>query len=470
MLASNHPDFIEMDAASHTGVDSVRQIIESCTYMPLTGSKKIYLIDEAHMLSKAAFNAFLKILEEPPLSTIFILATTETQKIPETVRSRCFQVLFNPVENTALFDHLEKICTQEDIDAQPDALKLLIRENDGSVRDAINTLEQVRFSGEIITKDLVLKSLGKISETQLHKLFTFIVNQNPKELLEHLQAIQYESLSAQSLWGMVVDLLRSLLWVKYGVAKDEQLISLAENCSVERVHALLQIMWTQESLFLQTPKKHLFLETVLLQMTHQVNIESLQTLVEHCKNAPVQQGLPVPQAHRDVPPRDVFPRGDRPAPQSHHREEITLTDSRWSNFLTDIEKGSNDPLLSSIFKQARFLGQNDDATQVKLQLSGNNSFFRDKIAETREFWESIIKRQFPLFISFSFEEGVIPLKETAPRGVSPRGESSDQAQSQAKKPTSTPINIVNAEKWPKTTLLTQAFSGKLERVETEEAK
>jgi DNA polymerase-3 subunit gamma/tau len=181
MLESNHPDFIEMDAASHTGVDSVRQIIESCTYMPLAGEKKIYLIDEAHMLSKAAFNAFLKILEEPPTATIFILATTEIQKIPDTVRSRCFQVLFNPVKNDILFSHIKSICNSEQIDADDDAISLLVQENDGSVRDTINTLEQVRFSGEKVSKDLVLRSLGKIGETQLNKLLELIINQKPKE-------------------------------------------------------------------------------------------------------------------------------------------------------------------------------------------------------------------------------------------------------------------------------------------------
>lgn len=95
--AGNHPDFIEIDAASNTGVDNVRAILESSSYLPVLGKYKIYLIDEAHMLSKAAFNAFLKLMEEPPQSVLFMLATTESYKIPETVRSRCFQLLFKPI-------------------------------------------------------------------------------------------------------------------------------------------------------------------------------------------------------------------------------------------------------------------------------------------------------------------------------------------------------------------------------------
>ena len=98
MQAMNHPDFIEIDAASHTGVDNVRAIIDAASFVPVLGKKKIYLIDEAHMLSKAAFNAFLKILEEPPISVVFMLATTDPHKILETVTSRCFQLFFEPIE------------------------------------------------------------------------------------------------------------------------------------------------------------------------------------------------------------------------------------------------------------------------------------------------------------------------------------------------------------------------------------
>ena len=108
MLQANHPDFIEIDAASHTGVENVRNILEACSYMPIFGRKKIYLIDEAHMLSKAAFNAFLKILEEPPSSVLFILATTELQKFPQTVLSRCFQIAFKAVDNNSIKKRLKR--------------------------------------------------------------------------------------------------------------------------------------------------------------------------------------------------------------------------------------------------------------------------------------------------------------------------------------------------------------------------
>ena len=140
MQAGKHPDFIEIDAASHTGVDNIRQIIESSSLLPLMGHKKVYLIDEAHMLSKAAFNALLKILEEPPASALFILATTNPLKIIDTVRSRCFQLFFSPVASTPLLQHLKHICSNERIEYQDAALEQIIKHTQGSVRDALNLL------------------------------------------------------------------------------------------------------------------------------------------------------------------------------------------------------------------------------------------------------------------------------------------------------------------------------------------
>jgi DNA polymerase-3 subunit gamma/tau len=112
MRDGNHPDFIEIDAASHTGVDNIRAVIESSSLLPSMGRKRVYLIDEAHMLSKAAFNAALKILEEPPATALFILATTNPHKIIDTVRSRCFQLFITPIPHDSLKNHLIFICKQ----------------------------------------------------------------------------------------------------------------------------------------------------------------------------------------------------------------------------------------------------------------------------------------------------------------------------------------------------------------------
>lgn len=492
MLQSNHPDFIEMDAASHTGVDSVRQIIESCTYMPLSGSKKIYLIDEAHMLSRAAFNAFLKILEEPPSSTIFILATTETHKIPDTVRSRCFQVVFNPVQHTIMLKHLKTICATETITADDDALELLVQENDGSVRDAINTLEQVRFSGEQITKDLVLKSLGKLSDTQLLTLIDAIVDQNPQALLQHIQTIKLETLSPQTTWNMITSLLRSLLWITYGVsqghankATNETLQTLAKKCSLNKIHALLQMMRSQEPLFLQTPQKYLFLEMILLQMCQQVNIEDLETLIEFCKNTSHHQQhvpkqvvapAPIPQTPRQST-QETQPVLSHP--NSHTAQNIPAP---WTSFVNEFEQTCKDPMVLSIFKQAK-IATSDDMTNITLHLSNNSPFLQEKIAETENLWGPIVKKHFTKFRSFAFKTSTLETSTLAPSTLAPStpaqkktiitsnpNSHTTQRPSFQKRPfqsTGRGITISNPEKWPKATLLTKSFSGKLEEVAQE---
>src|SRR5271169_324547 len=142
IMDSRHVDVIEMDAASHTGVDDVREIIENARYRPVSARTKVYIIDEVHMLSKQAFNALLKTLEEPPPHVKFLFATTEIEKVPITVLSRCQRFDLKRIESGELMRHLEKICAAEGVSAEPDALALIARVAEGSVRDALSLLDQ----------------------------------------------------------------------------------------------------------------------------------------------------------------------------------------------------------------------------------------------------------------------------------------------------------------------------------------
>ncbi len=141
-MESRHVDVIEMDAASHTGIDDVREIIENARYRPVSARTKVYIVDEVHMLSKQAFNGLLKTLEEPPEHVKFLFATTEIEKVPITVRSRCIRFDLKRIEAGAMVRHLEKICAAEGVVAEPDALALIARVAEGSVRDALSLLDQ----------------------------------------------------------------------------------------------------------------------------------------------------------------------------------------------------------------------------------------------------------------------------------------------------------------------------------------
>lgn len=154
-------DVVELDAASNNGVESLRQITESVQYPPTVGKYKVYIIDEAHMLTDSAENAFLKTLEEPPAHVIFILATTNPEKIKATIKSRCLTLNFRHVSENDLLDGMRRICQKNAINIEEDALAVIARKADGSVRDALSLLEQCINAGdELITRELVLEYTG----------------------------------------------------------------------------------------------------------------------------------------------------------------------------------------------------------------------------------------------------------------------------------------------------------------------
>jgi DNA polymerase-3 subunit gamma/tau len=147
IIDSRHVDVIEMDAASHTGIDDIREVIENARYRPVSARTKVYIIDEVHMLSKQAFNGLLKTLEEPPAHVKFLFATTEIEKVPLTVRSRCLRFDLKRIEAGAMTRHLAKIAAAEEVAIEPDALALIARVAEGSVRDALSLLDQAIAHG-----------------------------------------------------------------------------------------------------------------------------------------------------------------------------------------------------------------------------------------------------------------------------------------------------------------------------------
>ncbi len=164
-------DVIEMDAASNNGVDSVRDIIEQIKYPPVNGSKKVYIIDEVHMLSPGAFNAFLKTLEEPPPYVVFILATTEVHKLPQTVVSRCMRFDFRLVPTAQIRERVKEVYDGEGIEYEPDALDLIAQAGEGSVRDALSVADRCVKIGEKVTYDDVADVLGTSRKSDIYALF-----------------------------------------------------------------------------------------------------------------------------------------------------------------------------------------------------------------------------------------------------------------------------------------------------------
>lgn len=184
IIASQHPDVVEIDAASHTGIDDVRTILDQLNYAPLLAKYKVYIIDEVHMLSEKAFNAFLKSLEEPPPYVKFIFATTELKKVPLTIVSRCQRFHLQRVQNDTLNAFLTQIANLEQINISPEAIHKITRVSDGSVRDALSLLDQaIAFAPSPIQPDAIQIMLGQINDKGVLDLCRNIVSQDLKQTL-----------------------------------------------------------------------------------------------------------------------------------------------------------------------------------------------------------------------------------------------------------------------------------------------
>ena len=190
IIQSSHPDVVEMDAASNTGVDNVREIIESARYRPLTARYKVFIIDEVHMLSKGAFNALLKTLEEPPEHVKFIFATTEIRKVPVTVLSRCQRFDLRRVEVPVLVDHFARIVGLEGATAEDDALRLIARAAEGSVRDGLSILDQAIAMGSgAVTTEAVRAMLGLADRGRVFDLLELLLSGNTAPALEAFEGL-----------------------------------------------------------------------------------------------------------------------------------------------------------------------------------------------------------------------------------------------------------------------------------------
>ena len=248
-----HPDIIELDAASRTGVDDIRGIIENTHYLPLLGKYKIYIIDEVHMLSTSAFNALLKTLEEPPAHIKFIFATTEIRKIPITILSRCQKFELRRLNHDELTQHLQDILKQENIDSDEDALQLIATHAEGSVRDSLSLLDLVisNTNGTKITKEQTLTLLGYSDNAQIITLFEDIVNGNAPEALTHIKKFYYDGKDLLYIFQQLMELTHNLSKIKlniknlnleYTSSDLEMLSALANKMNIPSLTILWQML------------------------------------------------------------------------------------------------------------------------------------------------------------------------------------------------------------------------------------
>ena len=287
IVNSNHMDILEMDAASKTGIDDIRELIENAKYSPTSAKFKIFIIDEVHMLSKQAFNGLLKTLEEPPPRLKFILATTEVRKIPVTILSRCQRFDLKRVNLEKLFLHLENITKKENGNISDGALKLIARASEGSVRDAISLLDRVLISQSIHNKEIqdqdIRQLLGLADRSKLILLFKEILSGNQIEAINHLKELIDSGLDAKNFLNDILEILYLFnRRINLGPIENDLMISESEIQLINEYSKNLDsqdlgIFWqltikTMDDLRI-VGNENLTLEMYVMQLMHLKNID-----------------------------------------------------------------------------------------------------------------------------------------------------------------------------------------------------
>ena len=225
ITAGQSMDVLEIDAASNTGVDNVRELRDSARYAPSRDRNKIFIIDEVHMLSTSAFNALLKILEEPPPHVVFIMATTEVHKVPKTILSRCQQYVFRTIAAAEIHAHLKDIVAREGVSIDDTGLSYIVRASEGSMRDAQSLLDQIiAFSSQGIEGEDVRDVLGFISNEILDRTITAIAEGNSQDLIETVAVVVDQGLNLPQYARELIGRMRDLLMMKLGL-RDKVLAS-----------------------------------------------------------------------------------------------------------------------------------------------------------------------------------------------------------------------------------------------------
>jgi len=325
----NHMDVLEMDAASRTGVNDIRELLDTVQYQPNTARYKVYIIDEVHMLSRSAFNALLKTLEEPPEHVVFIFATTEIRMVPVTILSRCQRFDLRRIEPHVLIKHLQSIAEQEGARVDEDAMKLLVRAAEGSVRDGISLLDQaISFSEGHITAEVARNMLGLVDKGRILDLAEVIFRGDAAGALEELKAQYNDGAAPQTILMDLSETIHFLSVVKINAKTlDDPTLSPEEKSrglelSSKLSFPVLHRAWQMVLKILQelscSPDHMMAAEMAMIRLTHVAELPTPHEMVKRFSTKmgdqtaketgnPPEEKIPVekvPAERRESPPSD----------------------------------------------------------------------------------------------------------------------------------------------------------------------
>jgi DNA polymerase-3 subunit gamma/tau len=368
---------IEIDAASHTSVENIRDLRENVKYASAEGNYKVYIIDESHMLSQPAFNAFLKTLEEPPTHVVFILATTEPRKIPITVMSRCQHLQFRRIPIDLIRERLRFICDKEKIKAQEEALYLIAANSEGSMRDALTLLDQITSFTENVNVNNVNLLLGITDIEILSQLTEYIINGEKEKIIEKIEFLNNNGTDFKILTRDLIYFLRNILIGKIsysyvfdiGESHSKVIKTLSNITSEEHLILLLKELINAESLIKISLFPRIIFEITLLKLSLLSHFKNITEVIDEYKES-----------------INYTTENDKVTLGNSIKENLVLPDntnltrenlsSIWSKYLEKLEE--RNPLLAMKIKYA---DTQFDNNEIKLIYNGGAVVYADSVKE-----------------------------------------------------------------------------------------
>lgn len=409
VTSSTSVDVIEIDGASNNGVEAVREIRENAKYMPATGTRKIYIIDEVHMLTTAAFNALLKTLEEPPPHVVFIFATTEPHKIPSTILSRCQRFDYRRVTDTQSLTRLEEIAKAEGIEAEPGALALIARAGEGSMRDALSLLDQaIAFSGNKIGIEAVRESIGLIAGHTLIGTLTGIFQRKPLDALKFVDESYQHGHDLRILTRSLIEFLHATLLIQVGasraasaaVSQEEwnELQSVAQLRTTEETEMIFQVLHQGLEWIARSPQPKAVLDVLIIKCA------TADALVYVGENPPSHSPSSKPtstslagagqsklhnsennQTASSPTTNEPIASTQSPSPNSEQKPD-QKSQKTWEGLIDHTRKSR--PLLASILEHATYDGAPSNDKPLLIYFSPQESYFREQL-QSRVYQEQL---------------------------------------------------------------------------------
>lgn len=360
---SNSVDVIEIDGASNRGINEIRDLRESVSYSPAQSRFKVYIIDEVHMLTKEAFNALLKTLEEPPSHVIFIFATTEPRKVPKTVLSRCQRFDFRMLSKQEILKKLRELVKAEKVNATDDALSLIATRAEGAIRDAEGMLEQlISYSEGEITADDVREVFGFIGDKLYTKLFDAIKESRERGIVQAVEEVAQRGYDLREFTTGWINFLRRLLLCKLDIADktstifNKDLTESAGNVSTEFLTAVLNLSTNLEKDIRLINYSPVYLELAMLKMSRIPHLRDINTLIERIST--------------DTATINKNRRGERK--KTSHKKQRTKTgqiedeEELWKLILKKINETDGKNFLKAFLKEAEPVSFDNNILRVKI--------------------------------------------------------------------------------------------------------